>query len=81
MTPNIKDLEEASKLCDKEIEFRLEEQKKKVLEIVEGMKERFKCAACDGAKCEHTLNCQALSTLKEKIKEMKGWITNHINYF
>ena len=30
---------------------------------------RYRCAACDGAKCEHTMLCQALSTL---VKEMEG---------
>lgn len=36
-------------------------------EEVEKLKERFKCAACDGAKCEHTQCCQALAEIKKII--------------
>ena len=30
---------------------------------IEEVKKRYRCAACDGAKCEHTLLCQALSKI------------------
>lgn len=38
-----------------------------VLKEIEENKKRFSCAACCGAKCGHTMSCQALSSLKEKI--------------
>ena len=50
----------------------IEESLKKVIEeirgMVGGMKVRYKCGACDGAKCEHTMCCQALSDLLNKLK-------------
>ena len=43
----------------------LEAQKKETLEKIEEIRKRFRCAACDGAKCEHTLGCQALTELEK----------------
>ena len=33
---------------------------------IEKLRKRFRCAACDGAKCEHTQGCQILSNILSK---------------
>jgi len=43
---------------------------KEAVNLVEEIKKRFRCAACDGAKCEHTLGCQSLQDLKSKLKDL-----------
>lgn len=45
---------------------------RKIWEITKGdeikkIKNRFRCGACDGAKCEHTQGCQALEKVLELI--------------
>lgn len=40
-----------------------EENDREWKEKIELIKKRFRCAACDGAKCEHTQGCQALKEL------------------
>jgi len=40
-----------------------EENDKEWGERIDLIKKRFRCAACDGAKCEHTQGCQALKEL------------------
>lgn len=41
----------------------LAQQREEFRGVVEGVKKRFRCAACDGAKCHHTLGCQALTNI------------------
>ena len=41
----------------------IEEGRREIIEEIEKMKEKVRCAACDGAKCEHTQRCQSLSQL------------------
>lgn len=38
---------------------------------VEEIRNRFRCAKCDGSKCEHTLTCKALSEVQDKISQAK----------
>jgi len=69
MTKEIeKEIENASKIIEfdsKDLRDALESQKKETLEKIEEIRKRFRCAACDGAKCEHTLGCQALTELEK----------------
>jgi len=37
-------------------------------EIINKAKARFRCAACDGAKCGHTQGCRTLSNLLARVK-------------
>ncbi len=39
-----------------------------VREEINTEKRRFRCAACDGAKCKHTQCCQALKNLQNNLK-------------
>ena len=50
---------------------------------VEKIKENFRCGACDGARCEHTLGCQALTELLSLAKEVdeKKIVANFFNSF
>ena|SRR3990167_2418298 len=45
----------------------LEEERKRIKLEIEEITKRYKCAACAGANCEHTLGCQSLTELKEKL--------------
>ena len=47
------------------LKAKLEEQREDIKKKIEDIKERFRCSACDGAKCHHTLGCEAL---KEVLK-------------
>jgi len=46
---------------------------KELIEEVKRIKSRYRCIACNGANCKHTLGCQALQKvidcLKEEIKK------------
>lgn len=46
----------------------LSTQRTELLKVVEETKKRFRCGACDGAKCGHTLGCQAIEDIIKKIK-------------
>ena len=37
-------------------------------EMIGEIKDRYRCGACNGAKCGHTMCCQALSDILEKLK-------------
>jgi len=41
-------------------------QVQRIQEKIRELKTRFKCAACDGAKCEHTQCCVALEIVKKE---------------
>lgn len=47
-----------------------QEMKEEILEKWKKIKERFRCAACDGSDCKHTLGCQALQEILKTIKEL-----------
>ncbi len=38
---------------------------------VEATRERYKCGACDGAKCGHTMFCNNIKTIQQIIKKKK----------
>ena len=46
----------------------LTSERTRLLEGLGKMRKRFKCASCDGSKCEHTQSCQALSEAETLIK-------------
>ena len=54
-----------------ELQKSREPVREEVVKMAEGMKRRFRCAACDGAKCEHTHCCIVLSSLKHSLEEIK----------
>jgi len=39
--------------------------RREVEEKLEKINQRYKCVACDGAKCEHTMLCQATEDFKK----------------
>jgi hypothetical protein len=41
--------------------------REEMMEILEEEKKRFRCGACDGAKCEHTQCCQCIADIKSKL--------------
>ena len=49
---------------------KLAEQRESFELEVKKIKNRFKCGACDGAKCEHTQCCQALSSSIASLQEI-----------
>ena len=62
----LKEQREISKrTCEDLIELTVRKQREELRGKIEKIKERFRCSACDGAKCHHTLGCEAL---KEVLK-------------
>ena len=51
------------KIISSVLKAQKEENDKEWGERIDLIKKRFRCAACDGAKCEHTQGCQALKEL------------------
>lgn len=45
-----------------------EEEQERIMEEIKKIKERFKCAACNGAKCEHTQGCQIINNVLRLIQ-------------
>lgn len=43
-----------------------------LVEKVGEIRNRFKCAACDGAKCGHTLSCQTLDQAIKIIQQYEN---------
>ena len=41
----------------------------KLVDDVRNIKKQMRCAACDGAKCEHTLGCKALNQVLDIIQK------------
>ena len=60
-----------NKLAEREVRESRSETLKEIEGIAEGTKERFRCAACDGSKCEHTQCCQAIGLILTRIQELK----------
>lgn len=60
---------ELFRFIEKEIKQTLTSDRQEIIEMLGEEKNRFRCAACDGAKCGHTHCCQALSDAILKIKE------------
>ena len=46
-----------------------QEVKDKILKIIEKERIKIRCAACDGAKCGHTLGCLAIKEITDLINK------------
>ena len=46
----------------------LAKQQEEFVKIVEEQKTRFRCGACEGAKCGHTHCCMCIADIKSKLR-------------